>query len=543
MRMPHVRPTLLLLAATIALLTSGISAQAKLDNKEWKEASVKFEELFSKRGMPKEKAELLKVFIEDGEGRSWRLLTSALVKECELWWEVHHEVDQYEAEHASLLRKGGDQGGFTDPDWEASAELEKKIASMRGVVKAENEALEAVLSVLLEGPEVLKKVILKRAASGGEWPYRAAAARIAARDPKEPESFKYLQKALIQDEDHRVRSAGLDALANAEEGWEDLVIGRLGDSSWAVQMQAVRIIEARDLKRAVPHLISALGPASPRVTEAMGKALQHLTGENFDAYPEVWAKWWEEHKEEFGSKTKVRKGGKPIDHADVEFYGLRIKSDRVLFVIDISGSMKLPTKNENPAEKWKPPPTTTGDGAPPPPPPPEEILSGPKIEVAKHELKKAIEKLTKETTFNIIAFNHISKQWKPTMMKASKKNKKDAYKWIRALKPKGSTYIHGALKLAFRLAGLVNFDKAYPDINLDTIIVLSDGAPTKSGLTPKPFPTAAAAKQYSDEILAQVAEWNKYQRVVLHCIGVDLVETVQFLKELAEQNGGTYVDR
>ena len=229
------------------------------------------------------------------------------------------------------------------------------------------------------------------------------------------------------------------------------------------------------------------------------------------------------------------KGGKQDPRQDVEFYGLRIKSDRILFVIDISASMKKKTKNDNPKDRWKPAPSVTGRNEPPPPPPPEEILSGPKIDVAKHELKKAVKKLPKGTTFNIVAFNHLAKQWKPKMMVASKKNKQDAYKWIRALKPAGNTYIDGAMRLAFRIAGLENFDKAYPNIYVDTIVLLSDGAPTDNAFNAKGMDP--------NIILNHVKEWNKRKHVVIHCIGVDMVEGIQFLRDLAAQNGGTYVDR
>nr|MDJ0976554.1 hypothetical protein [Planctomycetota bacterium] len=361
------------------------------------------------------------------------------------------------------------------------------------------------------------------------------AMRIAAATIDEAESKRFLNKVLPNDKDHRVRSAGVDALADLEEGWEDLVIGRLGDPVWGVQLQALRIIERRELQAAVPHMINVLAKCSPRVQVEVGKVLKAFTGENFDPYHEVWSQWWEDHKEQFKNSPKMLKGGKQEPQQDVEFYGLRVKSDRILFIIDVSASMKLKTKNDNPKERWKEPPTTTGDDEPPPPPPPEEILSGPKIDVAKHELKKAIKKLPKGTTFNIIAFNHLAKQWKPKMVEASEKTKKDAYKWMRALKPAGNTYIDGALRLGFRLAGLENFDKAYPDIFVDTIVLVSDGAPTDNAFN---------AKNMDPQIiLDHVKEWNKRKHVVIHCIGVDMVEGVQFLKDLAAQNGGTYVDR
>ena len=121
------------------------------------------------------------------------------------------------------------------------------------------------------------------------------------------------------------------------------------------------------------------------------------------------------------------------------------------------------------------------------------------------------------------------------VMPATDANKKEVYKWIRALKPKGNTYIDGALRMGFEMAGLVNFDKAYPEIHVDTIVLLSDGAPTDNSFN---------AKFMKPEIILQhVREWNAKRHVVIHCIGVDIVETIEFMRKLAEENGGTYVDR
>ena len=167
---------------------------------------------------------------------------------------------------------------------------------------------------------------------------------------------------------------------------------------------------------------------------------------------------------------------------------------------------------------------------------PEEILSGPKIDVAKHELKKALKKLPRKAKFNIIAFNHAVLVWKDTMMDATDGNKEDALKWVRALKPSGSTYIDGALRMAFRIAGLGAMDKQYPEVNADTIVLLSDGAPTDNS-----FPESKLMDP--NVILEHVRTWNRYKRVVVHTIGVDLVEGIDFLKKLAAENDGTYVDR
>ncbi|MDF1700774.1 MAG: HEAT repeat domain-containing protein [Planctomycetota bacterium] len=537
MRAARLRPwtlSIALIACMLLLPLAAPSAHAKLTGKEWKAVQAKYKTLFAQRGNSEAKLALLEEVASDGQGRAWRLMADALFKEVQVLSSIEKELADASAEHSELLQKG--LKGYTAADEGRTKELATQMKDLEGLLADERKAADGIVAAVAKGPEALRKNILKRAKAGGDWPYRAAAVRVAALTLGEKESWGHLVRTLGKDADPRVRMAALDALGNAPEKWEDLVIGRLADPDWSVVLRASQIATARKLHRAVPHLINGLSAASPRLAQGMGKALRELTGENFEPYADVWSKWWADHKEDFEKDVEVKTGKKP-EFPRIHFYGVEIKSDRVLFIIDVSASMKKETKNDNPKDRWKPPPTVTGGNKPPPPPPPpEEILSGPKIDVAKHELKKAIEKMPKEYTFNIIAYNQGAKAWQKSLVKANKKNKEAAFAWIRALKAHGSTFTDGALRMGFEMAGLINFDDKYPNIALDTIVLLSDGAPTDTS-----FPVA---KLMDFKIILQhVREWNKKQQVVVHCIAVDMQPGNEFMAKLAEENGGTFVDR
>ncbi|MDA1195328.1 MAG: hypothetical protein O2894_09090 [Planctomycetota bacterium] len=529
-------PRLLFLALTVPLLLlcSSPSADAKLDGKEWKAAQEEFNRLFAARGFAEDKAAVLKKIAEDDSGRAWRLLADGLFKEVEILAGIEKELVDASGEQSAVLQRG--MKGFTAEDEARTKALAAQIKELDAALELERRAVTGVVEAVCAGPELLRKNILGRAKSGGDWPYRAAAVRVAVLTMGEKESWSHLLRTIDKDDDPRVRLAALDALAGASERWEDLVIGRLADPSWSVALRAADIARERKLHRAVPHLINGLTSASPRVAQGLGQALKELTGENFEPYVDIWSKWWEDHKAEFEKDVEV-KGGKTPEFPRIHFYGVEIKSDRVLFIIDISGSMKLETKNDNPLERWKPPPTVTGPGSPPPPPPPpEEILSGPKIDVAKHELKKAIEAMPKEYAFNIIAFNQGATAWKDKMLTAAPKIKEEAYEWIRSLDARGSTFTDGALRMGFEIAGLINYDEKYPNIAIDTIVLLSDGAPTDTS-----FPVAKLMDH--EIILEHVREWNRKKQVVIHCIAVDMQPGNEFMQKLAAENGGTFVDR
>ena len=563
--MPHhlQRSILFLLALGVLFLPPLVprDAHARLEAKEWRQVEKDAQRLFAKPGECEAKTAVLALLVEDGEKRAWRIIVEALVREAEHWVTTQEVVRDKELLIDTVQSK---------PMAKRTPEMQRNLGKWKLDLETLEESardelytLGAITDVVAKGPEALRKNLYNRSKGPVQWSVRAAAARVAAVQVDEKLSFSFLTKVLSADPDPRVRMSALEALATREVDEKEppngkgngasgdapldaldvtqaLILGRLADKDWGVQLLAVRVVATQRITSAIPHLINALTAASPRLAETIGEVLCDFTGENFDPYVDVWAKWWEDHKEAFQSKERIKAGKNKRPPSDAHFYGLPMKSDRILFIIDTSDSMKKPTKNKNPAEKWKPPAgpvTPDGDEAPPPPPPPpEEILSGPKIDVAKHELKKAIEKLPPSSMFNIIAFNTGVFRWRDKMQKADEKTKKEALKWVRALEPKGITYIDGALRLAFRMAGLASFDKAYPEVNIDTMVLLSDGAPTDDDIE-------NVNLMDTEVILQHVREWKRQKRIVIHCIGVDMQEGIELLQILAMENGGKYVDR
>jgi hypothetical protein len=536
--------------AVLVLLGAGVPAAAKLDAEQWKAAMEEYTRVFSAPGSELDKTQIEKTLVSDEDARSWKLLVDALVKESEFWLRAQTELNEKTVVVNELLAKG--LKGYSTEDEKLLQKLQAELPGLESAVRIEKGILQAIIDALAAGPEALRKNILARGKAAPEWNVRVAAARVAAKNPSDPDAKSYLQQALERDKDARVRLAALETLATAQADWEHHVLGRLADSDWGVQMLAIRIVSERRLRRAVPHLINALEKSSPRVQQEIGTLLKALTGQNIEAYGDVWAKWWAEHKEEFeaggeagaAASPTVKAGPKKEEFPDVKFYGLKVKTDKVMFIIDISGSMKLETKNPGPAPGTPKPPAgpitpTDEAGGAPAPPPPEEIMSGPKIDVSKDELRKAIKKLPKNAKFNIIAFNTGAQPWQPGMKDATEANKEEALKWVRTLSPSGSTYIDGALRMAFQMAGTGAVDKAYQEVAIDTIVLMSDGAPTDNSVG-----VDGAAKIMDPEVILQhVREWNVQKRVVIHAIAVDLVDGVEFMVKLAAENGGTFLDR
>lgn len=228
--------------------------------------------------------------------------------------------------------------------------------------------------------------------------------------------------------------------------------------------------------------------------------------------------WWDTNKNRVGNQfVKLRARGfaagvkqpAPIEGRwrDRNFYGLRLYSERVLFVVDLSLSMEEPAKAGETRKK---------------------------IEVAKAELSRAIKSLSPEAEFGVITFSGFTQMWDKGMIKASASAKKRAMQWVEELETHAATNIYDALELAFQLGEAGS--KYYRATEPDTIYLVSDGQPTAGKFIKK------------DEILRHVDIWNENRGLKIHAIGVGPIggkngHDLEFLRALAEKNHGFYVAR
>lgn len=336
-----------------------------------------------------------------------------------------------------------------------------------------------------------------------------------------------LAKAALKDETPVVHLAVYRALrARKDPQVLDAAVQGLKEPGWPARKEAVAALLAMNDVRAVPPLVAAMQNEEGALLEDFGRALAALTGENLGHHPDVWRRWYEDHKAEL-----AQKGGKPVvprpdapRPVPIDFYGIETLSRRVLFVIDISGSMKEPIGND-PVEQ-------TGVSRK------DQVYSGPKIEVAKRVLSQAVHNLAKDANFNIVFFNHQVRTFEPQMVLATAEAKGKADFVISELQPVGATWAYGALQQAFQFAGVTGAPVTGKfDPQVDTIFFLSDGAPTDGA-------TENAQPMEPKVILDAVREWNRQAKVRIHVVAIDPSlgkgAFIRFMKGLAAENGGTY---
>ena len=221
-----------------------------------------------------------------------------------------------------------------------------------------------------------------------------------------------------------------------------------------------------------------------------------------------------------------------------DYYGIDTKSSkRIVYVIDISGSMEGKAETSLSGKVLSSATSKVGSTV-------GSKIGGTvggiigketdnqltKLGKAKKELMPSIRGLSEDSYFTIIVFENSVKKLNKTLVQANATNKNLAIAYLEKLSSGGGTNMGDALEEAFGLAGAGAKD-ANASLELDAIFVLGDGSPNEGK-----YPS-------TDEILKKVEEWNSAKRVKIHTIGLGEDCDKVFMKKLAEQNSGQFVDK
>lgn len=409
-----------------------------------------------------------------------------------------------------------------EEEWSGALKsLDKLVAGMGAW--AEERTLSLAISFLPKRPTWRVRQVTALACA--EWHKRLASDKLTKK------TFKTL-KDLARDEEPRVRRAVARALVSFRRAEALPVLQQcLNDDDWRVRAAAIETVTKNPSDETVDMLVMRLPKEKGRLADDIIKFLQGLSGEKYQ-FPEEWVGWWKGKGRRIPPKgASTDPNARPDTNKKPKpghrFYGIRTQSSHVLYIIDMSGSMKKEV------EELKRGPITGRRESETP------VGGKTRWEVAANELKRAIRNLQRKTYFTIIFFNNSVQPWKMEMIEATPEHKKEALEFIEKVGPRGSTYTLGALRQAFAMAGAEtkkgSTKREGPKI--DTIFLLSDGGPTDakmSGAQPMP----------PDPILEQVAQWNKDLGVVIHTIAVHTDDLgTYFLKQLAAQNHGQFVER
>jgi hypothetical protein len=206
-----------------------------------------------------------------------------------------------------------------------------------------------------------------------------------------------------------------------------------------------------------------------------------------DARP--WREWAQALPENWQGESKP---APKFDDADktVSFAGLPILSERVCFLIDLSGSVWMKNKDGKTRKS-----------------------------VIDDELKKALEALPPSTEFNVIPYTAAPIPWQPALVPADKKNVAKALDFFTSRKDTGTGNFWDAYLVAL------------DDPKVDTIVMLSDGAPT-------------GGHRWNLTLMRQLmAEHNRFRRVALDAVLADAKgRIVEEWRGMCADSGGHLVE-
>lgn len=341
------------------------------------------------------------------------------------------------------------------------------IAALQKLVKAKDEGVrrQAIVSLgLYRGGEEGWLKELQKLAKAKDSASRMGAASALA-EMRTPEALEHLYK-LLNDADHLVQGEAVQQIGNLRR------------------------------KETLPALIARINGASGRLRMQILTTLRLITGLDNGTSKDRWETWWKRAGKDFevpsyedalaaeNDRDRRRSESKTVS----TFYGLQIVSDRICFIMDVSGSMR------EPAEK--------GGGG------------GNRLSVAKKQLSSVLETYPNGDLFNLIFFSSDAYGWEDELVRMNEDNRAEALKYVERQRPDGATAIYDALKLAFE------------DQRIDTIFILTDGEPM------------GGTENNPARIREEVATWNAARHIRINSIAVG--QASPLLRGLSEDTGGEY---
>jgi Mg-chelatase subunit ChlD len=281
---------------------------------------------------------------------------------------------------------------------------------------------------------------------------------------------------------------------------------QLGGPDWREASRAVAIGRALPDEAAVPPLIEGLdlwterhlaGGQGRRLQAEIARDIERRSGRAIGAHAEGWRQWW----------RAVREGRIPLDVAErgeqrsvASFFGLRPSSDRLVFVLDRSGSMDWAFG------------AYSGTSATP---------GRTRYEEAREQLLGFLRASGPRTRFTVILFESGTQAWSRTLRPADEETLEELDAWLGARRPGGGTELRPAV---LRAVGEGPAGLELEELEVDTVIVLCDGE-TAEG--------AAWAGAFA-------ARLHEEARVAIHCVQVGPAGDGT-LERLAAGTGGDYV--
>ena len=225
---------------------------------------------------------------------------------------------------------------------------------------------------------------------------------------------------------------------------------------WRAAYRAIRLSRGLADEAAVPALIAALatwvdrrelegerlgGPrGSLRIEYELLRELGRRSGRSLGPNPERWRTWW---KAVGTGASPTGASSEPPGLTRAEFFGLRPATDRVVFVLDRSGSMRT------------------------------DFGARSRFGEAAVQMLGFLRTLGPRARFNVVLFSSELDVWRDRLQPATEDNLASLERWLRYVRPRGATKLEPAVRSVFELDSAGRADLAR--LEADSVVVLCDG--------------------------------------------------------------------
>lgn len=379
---------------------------------------------------------------------------------------------------------------------------------------ADPECKLLTLQLLAAKPVKGAPAPLVKAAQPAERDVKVRATALLALAACDASAAGPLLTAALKEKEPTVRVGALLAAETAGRDAVATAVPALADPDRRVRHAAITWLARARPAAAVPPLLDRLAVESGRLQDAAERALRSITLRDFGSDVKAWRSWWESAAKDFTPPPLDKSKPVPVEASHGEtrvdlprYLDVVVRSDRVAFLVDVSGSMR---------ELYAPLGGTVAEGS-----------KRTRLEVVADALHDVIAKLPKETHATVILFNSepiryrdTSKSKGGTAIEPSVKTAADVKKFVLAIGASKATNISDALELVI------------DDPEVDTVYLLTDGAPS------------AGKRNLGSRIVDWARRTTALSRVEVHTIAFGAKDRdADFLRKLAEATGGTFALR
>jgi hypothetical protein len=366
---------------------------------------------------------------------------------------------------------------------------------------------------------------------------------------------------LADDKVWQIQISAVDALAERGDAASVPLFLRVLQENrpWEAKHAALQGLEKAGDEKCVEPLLEGLGKCRAdegRLKDLYLRVLKKVTGiELASDDPNAWKAAWAAKRE----GNDPAKAGVDTMVEPTEFYGLKTRSTRIVFVLDRTGSMLAP--GSEPARTvFKLPPDAVGGAKEPPQEAAareeatrlkkkfDDLRVATRWDAVRKEFVHSVFVLSPRVHFNVVWYESKPDPWKQELVPATWTNKLDCLKHVDRLNASGNTNIWDALEMAFKMVetpqrpDVIQLDRRanYATVvaGADTFFLMTDGLPNEGRVVT------------TDGILSELRKVNRLRKVAVHviCVG-DVVPGAPlganpdpaFLKRIADENGGEFV--